>query len=222
MQSRCSRLLRRPWLDWNSIRLIRLPTRVTIRRITDFVWTQSRTDYLQRSPHPCEWKWTCQHSFSLRLFGLPPSPLLFITSTGIQSNRILNREHKAKLTNGSFWRCSCGTQNLDYFSKQGIPGPKPLPFVGNLWGMWKKVTQSMTWLDSTSCITSTCTDRTCPSTTEKWWKNTGKFLAFSMEYNRHCGRLTTILSKWWFSAKTTSYCKLNYKLGLWCFLKIRP
>lgn len=31
-----------------------------------------------------------------------------------------------------------GTRNFDYFSSQGIPGPKPIPFVGNLWGLWKK------------------------------------------------------------------------------------
>jgi len=30
-----------------------------------------------------------------------------------------------------------GTANFDFFVNQGIPGPKPIPFVGNLWGMWK-------------------------------------------------------------------------------------
>jgi len=31
-----------------------------------------------------------------------------------------------------------GTSNFNVFSNQGIPGPKPTPFVGNAWGMWKK------------------------------------------------------------------------------------
>lgn len=31
-----------------------------------------------------------------------------------------------------------GTRNFSVFSDQGIPGPKPIPFVGNLWGMWKQ------------------------------------------------------------------------------------
>jgi Cytochrome P450 len=30
------------------------------------------------------------------------------------------------------------TKNFDYFLKQGIPGPKPLPLVGTLWGIWRK------------------------------------------------------------------------------------
>merc|ERR1712137_1152244 len=25
-----------------------------------------------------------------------------------------------------------------FFSDRGIPGPKPIPFIGNVWGMWKK------------------------------------------------------------------------------------
>nr|QST15047.1 CYP360A7 protein [Diaphanosoma celebensis] len=31
-----------------------------------------------------------------------------------------------------------GTENFDFFSKQGIPGPKPIPYVGNMWGVWKR------------------------------------------------------------------------------------
>nr|CAH0107507.1 unnamed protein product [Daphnia galeata] len=31
-----------------------------------------------------------------------------------------------------------GTSTFDYFKAQGIVGPKPLPYVGNLWGMWRK------------------------------------------------------------------------------------
>nr|QST15044.1 CYP360A4 protein [Diaphanosoma celebensis] len=31
-----------------------------------------------------------------------------------------------------------GTQSFDYFSNQGISGPKPVPFFGNLWAIWKK------------------------------------------------------------------------------------
>jgi len=31
-----------------------------------------------------------------------------------------------------------GTQNFNLFSENGIPGPKPLPFVGNMWGVWEK------------------------------------------------------------------------------------
>nr|QST15043.1 CYP360A3 protein [Diaphanosoma celebensis] len=31
-----------------------------------------------------------------------------------------------------------GTHTFDYFSNQGIPGPKPVPFFGNLWGIWRK------------------------------------------------------------------------------------
>nr|QST15042.1 CYP360A2 protein [Diaphanosoma celebensis] len=30
------------------------------------------------------------------------------------------------------------TKNFDYFAKQGIPAPKPIPLYGNLWGIWKK------------------------------------------------------------------------------------
>nr|CAH0107693.1 unnamed protein product [Daphnia galeata] len=29
------------------------------------------------------------------------------------------------------------TSSFSYFSDQGIPGPKPLPIVGNMWGIWK-------------------------------------------------------------------------------------
>ena len=38
------------------------------------------------------------------------------------------------------FNCRRGTSNFNVFSNQGIPGPKPTPFVGNAWGMWKKVT----------------------------------------------------------------------------------
>ena len=45
------------------------------------------------------------------------------------------------------WRSKCsffytwrrGTKNFTVFSDQGIPGPKPVPFLGNAWGMWKQV-----------------------------------------------------------------------------------
>lgn len=26
-----------------------------------------------------------------------------------------------------------------FFSDRGIPGPKPTPFIGNVWGIWKRV-----------------------------------------------------------------------------------
>ncbi|XP_046636783.1 cytochrome P450 3A14-like isoform X1 [Daphnia pulicaria] len=29
------------------------------------------------------------------------------------------------------------TSTFNYFSDQGIPGPKPIPFFGNMWGIWK-------------------------------------------------------------------------------------
>ena len=32
-----------------------------------------------------------------------------------------------------------GTANFNVFSDQGIPGPKPIPFIGNLWGVWRTV-----------------------------------------------------------------------------------
>ena len=32
-----------------------------------------------------------------------------------------------------------GTSTYTYFSDQGIPGPKPLPFIGNMWGIWREV-----------------------------------------------------------------------------------
>lgn len=31
------------------------------------------------------------------------------------------------------------TWDMDFFTRQGIPGPKPLPFIGNWWGVWKRV-----------------------------------------------------------------------------------
>jgi hypothetical protein len=31
------------------------------------------------------------------------------------------------------------TSTFNYFSDQGIPGPKPMPFFGNMWGIWKSV-----------------------------------------------------------------------------------
>ncbi|XP_046449629.1 cytochrome P450 3A14-like [Daphnia pulex] len=34
-----------------------------------------------------------------------------------------------------FYRYATSTHN--YFSDQGIPGPKPIPFFGNMWGIWK-------------------------------------------------------------------------------------
>merc|ERR1712071_472052 len=30
-----------------------------------------------------------------------------------------------------------GTKNFNVFSDQGIPGPKPIPFIGTTWGVWK-------------------------------------------------------------------------------------
>ena len=38
--------------------------------------------------------------------------------------------------------CVCqryGTSTFNYFSEQGIAGPKPIPYVGNMWGMWREV-----------------------------------------------------------------------------------
>jgi len=32
----------------------------------------------------------------------------------------------------------CGTSTFRVFSDQGIPGPKPIPFIGTAWGMWKQ------------------------------------------------------------------------------------
>nr|CAH0110992.1 unnamed protein product [Daphnia galeata] len=31
-----------------------------------------------------------------------------------------------------------GTSTFDYFKAQNIAGPKPLPYVGNLWGVWRE------------------------------------------------------------------------------------
>nr|QST15048.1 CYP360A8 protein [Diaphanosoma celebensis] len=31
-----------------------------------------------------------------------------------------------------------GTKNFNYFRDQGINGPQPIPFFGNMWGMWKR------------------------------------------------------------------------------------
>jgi len=36
------------------------------------------------------------------------------------------------------WLYKQAYQDLDYFVKQGIDGPKPTPLVGNLWGVWKR------------------------------------------------------------------------------------
>ena len=33
---------------------------------------------------------------------------------------------------------SYGTSTFDFFKAQGIDGPKPIPYVGNAWGIWKK------------------------------------------------------------------------------------
>jgi Cytochrome P450 len=30
------------------------------------------------------------------------------------------------------------TKDFDYFSSQGIAGPKPVPLFGNMWGIWRK------------------------------------------------------------------------------------
>jgi len=37
-----------------------------------------------------------------------------------------------------FFLYRCGTKNFNTFSNQGIPGPKPIPFIGTMWGMWKQ------------------------------------------------------------------------------------
>jgi len=31
-----------------------------------------------------------------------------------------------------------GTSTFNHFSDQGIPGPKPIAFIGSIWGMWKQ------------------------------------------------------------------------------------
>jgi hypothetical protein len=31
------------------------------------------------------------------------------------------------------------TSTFNYFSEQGIPGPKPIPIFGNMWNIWKEV-----------------------------------------------------------------------------------
>jgi len=35
------------------------------------------------------------------------------------------------------WRNATSTFN--YFTDQGIPGPKPIPIFGTMWGLWKTV-----------------------------------------------------------------------------------
>ena len=34
------------------------------------------------------------------------------------------------------------TSTFNYFSDQGIPGPKPIPIFGNMWGIWKAVSNT--------------------------------------------------------------------------------
>jgi len=31
-----------------------------------------------------------------------------------------------------------GTENYDFFTKLGVTGPKPIPYIGNLWGIWNR------------------------------------------------------------------------------------
>jgi len=37
-----------------------------------------------------------------------------------------------------FYIYRLGTRNFNFFSDQGIPGPKPKPFFGNTWGIWNQ------------------------------------------------------------------------------------
>lgn len=43
------------------------------------------------------------------------------------------------LINFLYSKSRVGTHNFKYFSDQGIPGPKPIPFIGNVWAIWRKV-----------------------------------------------------------------------------------
>ena len=38
-----------------------------------------------------------------------------------------------------FYLYRSATKEFGYFEAQGISGPKPTPFVGNMWGLWRAV-----------------------------------------------------------------------------------